>query len=175
MDMNLAYNTACNAYENEDYQTSFELFFDLAKEGDVSSQVSIAYMLLNGIGVEKNIITAYECYKQAADNGDTESQYYYGCYCINNENSEGLKYLILASNSDYTDAVYDLAGGYYFGMYFCEQDFDKAMELYERATLLGKREAFGDFLKCKGNKDGKFKTLIYMLKNFSRLTKNFKA
>lgn len=176
MDMNLDYNTACNAYENEDYKTAFELFFKLAKEGDVSSQMNIANMLLHGIGVEKDEEKAYECYLQAADNGDDEAQYYYGWHCLKTENeSKGLKYLNLAEEQAHNDATYDLAGIYAHGMYKCELDLDKACKLYEKSIGNGKEDAVKGLMYARSKRDGRFKTLIYFMKNISKFRIGKKA
>ena len=176
MDMNLDYNTACNAYENEDYKTAFELFFKLAKEGDVSSQMNISNMLLHGIGVQKDEEKAYECYLQAADNKDNEAQYLYGWYCLKNDNpDEGFKYLNLASEENYKDAVYDLAGICSQGLYGCKVDLEKASELYEKSILMGKQEAMNGLFYVRATKNGKLKTAIYFLKNNSRFQKALKA
>jgi len=176
MDMNLDYNTACNAYENEDYKTAFELFFGLAKEGDVSSQMNIANMLLHGLGVNKDEEKAYECYQQAADNEDSEAQYLYGWYCLEKDNfEEGLKYFNLASNADYEKAVDDLAGFYSFGMYECKVDMKKAAILYERSVLLGNEESMNALFHAKAKAVGIWKTILYFIKNGSRLLKALKA
>jgi len=176
MDMNLDYNTACNAYENEDYKTAFELFFNLAKEGDVSSQMNIANMLLHGLGVKKDEEKAYECYLQAADNEDSEAQYLYAWYCLEKEDTkEGIKYLNLASEANYKDAVYDLAGICSQGLYGCTVDLAKASELYEKSILMGKEEAMRGLFYARARMNGKLKTAIYFLKNNSRFQKALKA
>ena len=174
--MSLDYNTACNAYENEDYKTAFELFFGLAKEGDVSSQMNIANMLLHGLGVNKDEEKAYECYQQAADNEDSEAQYLYGWFCIKNtKEAEGLKYLNASSEANYEEAVYDLAGIYAHEMYGCELNFDKACDLYEKSIFMKKEDAINGLMYARSKRDGRFKTLIYFMKNISKFRKAVKA
>ncbi len=176
MDMNLDYNTACNAYENEDYKKAFELFFNLAKEGDVSSQMNIANMLLHGLGVKKDEKKAYECYLQAAENEDSEAQYLYAWYCLKEaKEEEGIKYLTLASEAGYEEAVYDLAGIYAHAMYGCECNLNRAVELYEKSVLFGKEEALSALLHSRVKRDGKLRAMSYMIKNSTRFLKARKA
>jgi len=173
--MELEYNTACNAYDNEDYKTAFTLFHKLAVDGDVSSQVNIANMLLHGLGVKQDEKKAYECYSQAAENGDAQAQYYYGWNCVeNSKEQEGIKYLSLASEANYADATHDLAGFYAYGMYGLDIDLTKAIVLYEKSLLLGKEDSRNALMYTKTERDGKFKTMIYFMKNIFRFAKAIK-
>jgi len=170
--MTTDYEQACTEYDKGNYSVAYEKFYDLAVAHDVSCQMNVANMLLHGVGTAENAEKAYEWYKQAAFNDDSQAQYIYGWYCVEKgDEVEGLKYLELSAEADFADAVYDLAGWCYYAMYTCEKDIDRAISLYEKATLLGKKEAFKDFFLAKAKKDGKFRTVIYLIKNLSRLTK----
>jgi len=162
------YEDACKAYEAEDYDKAYELFYALALESDVSCQVNIANMLMHGLGVEQNEDRAFEWYEQAALNEDKVAQYIYGWYCIHQgDEEEGLKQVTLASDALYLDALYDLASFYAQGLYTCPKDLVKASDLYEKAIGLGKKEAIGRLFSIKKESLGLFQSLIYFAKNVS--------
>jgi len=171
-DTDVNYNKACKAYEDKDYTTAYELFYDLAMQSDISCQVNVANMLLHGLGVEKNEDRAYEWFEQAALNEDKEAQYIHGWHCISKEDfSEGIKHIELSAKEGFLDAVYDLAGFYSNGLYGLDTDDSKASTLYEEAVLLGKKEALGALATSKKKELGFMKGFIYMMKNSSNFTK----
>ena len=162
------YNEACQAYEEKDYAKAYELFYELALESDVSCQVNVANMLMHGLGVEKNSDRAYEWYEQAAINEDKEAQYVHAWNCIeNSKEEEGYKYLNLSAEAGFLDAIYDLAG-----LYAGKKEMKKATVLYEKAVLLGKKEALGPLFYSKKQLDGLIKAFVYMMKNISNFTKH---
>jgi len=60
-------NKANQAYNAKDYTTAYELYSQLAKEGDATAQTSLAFMYQNGQGCEKNDKAALELYTLAAE------------------------------------------------------------------------------------------------------------
>ena len=163
------YNEACQAYEEKAYSKAYELFYALALESDVSCQVNVANMLMHGLGVEKNPERAYEWYEQAAINEDKEAQYIHAWQCIQKaDEEEGYKYLNLSAEAGFLDAVYDLAG-----LYSEKKDAKKAAIFYEKAVLLGKKEALGPLFNSKKQAEGRIKAFIYMMKNISNFTSHF--
>jgi len=160
------YNEACTAYEQKDYDKAYELFYELALESDVSCQMNVANMLMHGLGVEQNTDRANEWYEQAAINEDKEAQYIHGWNCIKNSEEEGYKYLKLSSEAGFLDATYDLAG-----LYAGKKEMKNASVLYEKAVLLGKKDALGPLFYSKKQVEGWFKAIIYMMKNLSNFTK----
>lgn len=170
--MNRDYKQACLEYEKGNYAVAYECFYALAVDEDASSQLNIANMFLHGVGTAKNVKKAYEWYKKAADNHDSEAQYIYGRYCIEQgKEKEGIEYLAQSGDGGYTDAVYELAGFFLHGLYACEVDISKAMVLFEQAAFMGKREALGGLFYTKRMQDGRFKAMLYFLKNIFKLAK----
>jgi TPR repeat protein len=170
------YTRACREYDKGNYVVAYEHFYTLAAEGDTSSQLNIGNMLLNGVGSEKNVDKAYEWYKKAADNADSEAQYIYGRYCIERgKDNEGIEYLVRSGDGGYADAVYDLAGFFLHGLHTCSTDLEKAMTLYEQAAFMGKREALSALFYTKRMQNGQLKTMFYFLKNIFTLAKSSKG
>ena len=173
--MSIDYQSACEAYEKEEYEKAFELFYALALEYDVSSQMNIANMFLHGIGVIKDVEKAYTWYEQAAKKEDPEAQYIYGWHCLHNaKEQEGIQYMAKSGDAGYADAVYDLGGFFLEGSHSCEKDNDKATLLYEQALSLGKREALSGLFYVKTQKNGRFQASIYFLKNIFIFAKNLR-
>ncbi len=174
-ELNADYIHACKEYDKGNYAVAYEEFYDLACKEDISSQLNIANMLLHGIGTVKNVQKAYEWYKKAADNHDSEAQYIYGWHCIKEgKEKEGIEYLARSGDGGYADAVSDLAGFFLRGLHSCEPDMNKAMRLFEQAVFMGKREALGGLFYTKRMLDGGVKTMIYFLKNIFKLAKSLK-
>lgn len=161
------YNEACVAYEEEAYEKAYALFYELALESDVSCQMNVANMLLYGLGVEQSTDRANEWFEQAALNEDKQAQYIHGWNCLQEDKKEeGYKYLNLSAEADFLDAVYDLAG-----LCVGNNEMKKASELYEKAVLLGKKEAIGPLFHAKKASDGFFTAIVFMIKNISNFTK----
>lgn len=166
-DTDTKYNEACAAYEDKNYAKAYELFYELALESDVSCQMNVANMLQHGLGVEQSEDRAKEWFEQAALNEDKQAQYIHAWNCIQNANEEeGYKYLKLSAEAGFLDAVYDLAG-----LYARKNEIQEASVLYEKAALLGKKEAIGPLFYSKKQADGFFNALIFMMKNISNFTK----
>lgn len=173
--MSADYQDACEAYEKEEYEKAFELFYALAVDYDVSSQMNIANMFLHGIGVTKDIKKAYSWYEQAAKKEDAEAQYIYGWYCLENTKEiEGIQYMAKSGDAGYADAVYDLASFFLQGSHSCEKDTHKAILLYEQAVSLGKREALNRLFYAKTQENGRLQASIYFLNNIFKFAKSLK-
>jgi len=67
-------NVAYEAYENEDYQTAFKEYSDLAKTGDLNAQEWLGYLYEYGEGVAQDYKLAFSWYQKAADRGSDYAQ-----------------------------------------------------------------------------------------------------
>lgn len=162
------YNEACQAYEEKNYEKAYELFYALALESDISCQMNVANMLKHGLGVELNLDRANEWYEQAAINEDKQAQYIHAWNCMQNNNEEdAYKYLRFSADAGFLDAVYDLAG-----LYAGKNEVKEASVLYEKAVLLGKKEAIGPLFNTHKKLNGSIKALSFMIKNISSFTKS---
>ena len=63
-----------DAYKNKDYQLAFDIWSELAIEGDPIAQNSLGVMLQKGEGTEMNFLLSYNWFKKSAESGYTPAQ-----------------------------------------------------------------------------------------------------
>ncbi len=159
-------------YEEENYREALKKFQFIAEQHKCTySQKMLGYMLINELGTLDRIEEGWSWYKTAAQD-NAEAQFLYAWHCIEEKNEKlGISYMQKAAESACKNAMYDLAGIYYHGMYGCEKNLDKSIELYESAAIAGSKDSFDDFLSARIDRDGKFKTGIYVLRHIKRFTR----
>jgi len=159
-------------YEEKNYKEAFEKFQFIAENYNCSySQKMLGYMLINELGKINSIEEGWSWYKIAAQD-DPEAQFLYAWHCIEEKNNKlGISYMHKAADSGCKNAMYDLAGIYFYGMHGCEKNLDKSIVLYESVAIAGSKDSFNDFLSAKVTRDGKFKTGIYVLSHIRKFTK----
>lgn len=69
-----SFQTAQEKYQNEEYQTAFEDFKQLAEQGYAPAELKVVEMLLDGKGVRRNEPLAVERLKKAVEKGSAEIQ-----------------------------------------------------------------------------------------------------
>ncbi|WP_447888963.1 tetratricopeptide repeat protein [Serratia fonticola] len=69
----------------EDNQEAFKWFNMAAEKGDSSAQGRIAYLYLNGYGVQRNIPLALELFEKSANNGSPDSAEYLSLLYVRGE------------------------------------------------------------------------------------------
>lgn len=69
-----SFQTAQEKYQNEEYQTAFEDFKQLADQGYAPAELKVVEMLLDGKGIRRNETLAVERLKKAAEKGSAEIQ-----------------------------------------------------------------------------------------------------
>ena len=166
------YNKACLLYDNELYTESFELFLDLAKQGNIDSIKVVAGMFAHGMGTEKNDKLAFFWYEKLAKIGDEESQYYYGIYLLSeNKKEKGIHWLLTSAENNYAEAQYCL-GAYYFYGNHVEINKDKAISLYKKAALNGHKQALDDLIWATKDYKGIMQAIFTIVKIMIELFKN---
>lgn len=156
--------------DKEDYENAYLVYLKLAKKDNVFSMIKVAQMLIHGEGVSQNEKQGYDWYKSVADKDNSEAQYYYGWYCLqNNKIDIGKSYLKKAIHNNNVDAMYDVAGLYAYGDYGYDVDIYEAIDLYKKACLLSKKEACIDLYIANKKIMGKKKSARYMLDNIGFL------
>lgn len=71
---------ADGAYRSRDYAVAFEIYLRLGEAGHVESQLMVAWMLLNGLGVAQDEAAAANWYAQSAALGSPQGGFYFGRY-----------------------------------------------------------------------------------------------
>jgi len=151
-------------YESKEYDKALEVFQYLANEHSYALACNkIGQMYFDGIGVEKSDEQAYSWWGKAAKFGHVDSQYLFGKFEIDNGNIEsGMHYIEAAANQNHEDAAYLLARSLYHGKNI-DQDRDKSVEYYARASKAGNKEAREDLLAVLMNMYGRFKGILKLL------------
>ncbi len=129
----------------------------LADIGDIESQNNLAIIYRNGKGrfyyldydVPIDFDKSLKYCKMAADNGDVNSQYIY--HVLTND----MKYLIMAANENYPDALCNYACCYVNGTGGIKKNLKKAFELFHKAADMGHVMSQHELGKCylQFNKD----------------------
>ena len=63
------FELALAAYEAGQFETAFNIWLEIAREGDIAAQRNVAHMLRKGIGTEQDLPRALSFYKRAAKAG----------------------------------------------------------------------------------------------------------
>ena len=115
------FDKAWDLYDEENYKEAYPLFYALAEQGHCNSKHQVADMLFLGEGVEKDDITAYKWYQEAADGGSAKALHIIStCYIHSTEGYpqdyvKAVEYLQKASHYNYVPAKHDLAIMYFNG------------------------------------------------------------
>jgi len=124
-----------------------------ADAGDTKSAVYMA--LVNSVDKygRKNYNNAYRYFSKAALEGDGKGQYgLYMCFSLGlgvEKNIENAQYWLgMAMQNNIAQATYIQAYNYEHG-YIVDRDIDKAIELYEKASVLGVDEAKKDLERLR--------------------------
>ncbi|MCH9813000.1 MAG: sel1 repeat family protein [Epsilonproteobacteria bacterium] len=169
------YEKACVLFEAKNYTSAYTLFLNLAEEGDCNAQNVIGNMLVLGLGIKEDKTQGYSWYQKSAKQNHPEASYIYGTYCIENKSeSEGLRYIKQATDLNYPPALYYVAILHDQGLYGYKQNRTEAFMLYKKAFVLGEKRAFRALINLYKEENGKFKMLLYMIKNFFWMNKALK-
>lgn len=118
-----------------------KLYKQASEHGYAPAQRGLGNCYKDGVGVEKNIETAFYWLCQAAFQGDSKARYYLARYLEVKNEAIAYTYLVKAYKSDSYDIsiIKSLARCYEFGI-GVDIDFEIAKELYTKAYELGASE-----------------------------------
>jgi len=97
------------AYIDGEDNTAYKIFSKYAQEDDSYSQVCLGYLMVHGIGVDKNEEEGYTWIKKSADSHDPLGEYWYAKSIIKHDEALALKYFMLSSEQGNKDAKHDYA------------------------------------------------------------------
>jgi hypothetical protein len=109
--------SARRSYENSDYATALKEVTPLAEQGNPEAQLLLAKMYLKGEGVPKDPNQANKWFRQAAMQGNAESQFFLGAWYLlpHRDITEGLKWMQLSAEQGNQDAQLLLGKAYLQG------------------------------------------------------------
>jgi TPR repeat protein/serine/threonine protein kinase len=174
------YDTAVEATERTstkrpDYVKAAELLREAAKQGHCRAQTKLGFLLLNGLGIERNYAEAERYFRQASDAGDPEAMCMMGIVYLNGLGrtrnfDEAQRWAAKALALDFppakelldtiakvktppSDDVFQRGVRYLNGK-GVEQDFEKALELFRQAAADGHSDAMNEIGSCYLNGRG---------------------
>jgi len=133
------------AFEKREYQKAFALLLPLAEGSNTFAQISIGYMLSQGLGVGKNEREAIRWYEKAALKGDSDAQYNIGSMHETGRGTKqdfkkALEWYSRSAEQGNKFAQEKLASLYYNGN-GVEVDYQKAIHWYSKSAEQGYSQA----------------------------------
>lgn len=115
-----SYHEGEAAFKAKEYKKAVAIWQQLAKQGDTASQISLAQMHTIGLGVEKNLQTAFKLYLKAAKSGSAEAQnqlgkMYITAQGVNRDPIESRKWFLKAAEQGSAEAIYNYGVSYFKG------------------------------------------------------------
>lgn len=106
------YSDGMLAYSSGDYDNAYQIWSQLANEGNVRAQFNVAYMYEFGIVSKPDYDKAIEWYRKAALQGYARAQNFLGWMYemgkgVSRDRAEALKWLEMAADQGNEDAVAD--------------------------------------------------------------------
>lgn len=139
-----ALQSALVAYERGNYDKAFNIYMELAEQGNARAQAGIAGMYLKGKGVDSDIERAITWYEKAASKDWAPAQYELGHIYRTNDDlrdlDRAISYYREAAANGQPQAQYNLGVIYGKGI-GRETDIEKAISYYKMAALQGDERA----------------------------------
>jgi len=109
-----------NAYNSKDYKKAAAIWQLLASQNNISAQLNLARMHTIGLGVEKNLVTAFKLYHTAAQQGSAEAQnqlgkLYITAQGVTRDLPKSRKWYLKAAEQGYAEAIYNYGVSYFKG------------------------------------------------------------
>ncbi len=139
------FHAALSAFNKTEFDTAYQLFFELADKGIAEAQINIGMMFENGQGVPQDYGKAVRWYRHAADQGLIKAQYNLGLMYaygkgVDKDPIEAIKWYRLAVDQGLIQAQTALGLMYKKGD-GVTQDFKEAAKLYQLAAEQGDPDA----------------------------------
>lgn len=122
-----------------------EKMLNAAHQGDVAAMNQLAYTYNYGIGRKVDQDKAFSLWKETADMGNAEGQYYVGVFygtgdVVTQDYAVSTQYFQKAAQQGHADAIWVL-GLYRIHGFGCDADLPKALALFKRAAERGSADA----------------------------------
>jgi len=142
-------NKAHNAYNSQDFKTAFELYSQLAKDGNADAQTSLGFMYQNAQGCQKDEVKALELYTNAADSKQPYALfnlailYANGIGGVTHDQFKAYELYMEAAIREVPPAMYEVALMLERGL-GCVQNYSEAAFWYEEGAKRGHLESFNN-------------------------------
>ena len=136
-DKNAPYYEARRLIDEGRNDEAFELYVQLASDGDPNCQVFVGWMLVEGIGVTSNPPEGFEWFKRAANMGSARGAYACANYLlVQKRDAEAIPYLRRAANAAFGPATLWLGICHFTGRGVAKNS-QKGISLMEEAAQQG--------------------------------------
>ena len=135
-------NEGLSYFDTQQYPKAFTEFKPLADRGDQVAQYYLAYLYLNGYGVDRDADTGISYLKKSADQGYEKALSLMGYYLFEGQNvrqdkNQAVKFYTQAAEKGDNDALLNLGVLYYIGD-GVEKDYDMALDYFKKVDMIDK-------------------------------------
>ena len=140
---------AHEAYNKQDFKTAFDLYTQLAKDGDADAQTSLGFMYQNAQGCEKNDAKTVELYKRASEAKQPYALfnlailYMNGLSGLEHDQFKAHDLHMEAATREVVPAMYEVALMLERGL-GCIQNYSESAFWYEEGAKRGHLESFNN-------------------------------
>jgi len=133
------------AFASGNYEQALRLWLPIAEKDDHKAQYNLGILYMKGLGVEKNLKTAFIWYKRAAANGNTDAMYNLGIMydqgrVIYRSPKDATKWWKKAAELGNAAAQFNIAVEYAYGRSL-GKDVDKAMMWWKKSAQQGHKDS----------------------------------
>ena len=133
------------AFSTGNYEQALRLWLPLAEKDNADAQYNLGILYMKGLGVEKNLKTAFIWYKRASANGHTDAMYNLGTMynkgkVIYRSPKDANKWWLKAAELGNAAAQFNIAVEYAYGRNL-GKDVDKAIAWWKKSAQQGNKDA----------------------------------
>ena len=133
------------AFSAGNYEQALRLWLPIAEKDNDKAQYNLGLLYAKGLGVEKNLKTAFIWYKRAAANGNTDAMYNLGIMydkgrVIYRSTKDATKWWQKAAELGNASAQFNIAVEYAYGRNL-GKDVDKAIMWWKKSAQQGNKDA----------------------------------
>lgn len=139
------YNLACSFEELGElsyYEEAAKLYLEAAESGYAPAQNKIGCCYRDGIGVQKNLIKAYEWLLKSVEQEDIHGMQNFALFLDEHYDIIVVHFMKNAADSGDKKACEILGNWYRDGKYVDERDYEKAVKYYKKYTDIGISEIY---------------------------------
>jgi len=133
------------AFTAGNYEQALRLWLPLAEKDDADAQYNLGILYMKGLGVEKNLKTAFIWYKRASANGHTDAMFNLGSMynkgkVIVRSTKDANRWWLKAAELGNDAAQFNIAVKYAYGG-SVRKDVNEALKWWRKSALQGNKDA----------------------------------
>ena len=133
------------AFTAGNYEQALRLWLPLAEKDNAGAQYNLGILYMKGLGVEKNLKTAFIWYKRASTNGNTDAMFNLGTMynkgkVVSRSPKDANKWWLKAAELGNAAAQFNIAVEYAYGKNL-EKNVDEAIKWWKKSASQGNKDA----------------------------------